>query len=152
MTQYAILFDTLDALFTQSRDGRPDVDGLAHLVGACPQRVAEALSHLERRGLVDAQRARLTLRGLAVAAALHAEREAGSVAEDASVAASVGSPDLPGAVREPRERYVPLAASGAIQRKRCPAAELGSDTGPGGRGTTGPDDRVVALRLAALAS
>ncbi len=60
----------------QQRDQRPDAGSIARDLGVRATRVAEAILHLERRGLVDAGRARLTMTGLAAAAALslHARR------------------------------------------------------------------------------
>ena len=58
----------LHALFLMSRDTRHiSAATLARAARVTPTRAAEALVALERAGLVDASRARLTLRGLAVA-------------------------------------------------------------------------------------
>jgi Mn-dependent DtxR family transcriptional regulator len=53
----------------QLRDRAPDAGSIAKALGARPTQVGEALLVLERRGLVDAARVRLTMVGLAVAAA-----------------------------------------------------------------------------------
>jgi hypothetical protein len=59
---------TLYVLFCLSRDNqRTDAGSLAAAVGATPTHAARALIALERAGLVDATRARLTMRGLATA-------------------------------------------------------------------------------------
>jgi len=65
----------LEALYRLSGEGDDagaplDASGLGRVLGVSPTRAAEALVRLEHLGLVDAARARLTLRGLAVAAAL----------------------------------------------------------------------------------
>lgn len=61
---------TLQAIFSLSRETLPvDATSLARVVGTSPMRVAEALVELERRGWVDASRARLTMLGLAKAVA-----------------------------------------------------------------------------------
>jgi hypothetical protein len=58
----------LRALFCLSRDTRPiSAVTIADASGITPTRAAEALVELERGGWVDASRARLTLRGLALA-------------------------------------------------------------------------------------
>lgn len=70
-----LVLSLLDLLL--SLGDRPATAGrLGARLGVSPLRVAEGLLHLERRGLVDAGRARLTLRGLAIAAALRASRDA----------------------------------------------------------------------------
>jgi hypothetical protein len=59
----------LVALFEMSRDTRRISAGtLGKAVGITPARAALALLTLERAGLVDAARARLTMRGLVAAA------------------------------------------------------------------------------------
>lgn len=61
----------LFALFCLSRDTRHiDASELARAAGISPTGAAEALVVLERAGLVDASRARLTMLGLARAAKL----------------------------------------------------------------------------------
>jgi DNA-binding transcriptional ArsR family regulator len=61
----------LFALFCLSRDTRHiDASELARAAGVSPTSAAEALVVLERAGLVDASRARLTMLGLARAAKL----------------------------------------------------------------------------------
>ena len=66
------LQSTLLALFEGTRRGRPEAGALARRLGSSPTCVARALVELEARGLADASRARLTMRGLAVASALQA--------------------------------------------------------------------------------
>src|SRR5262245_49997492 len=62
---------TLYALFCLSRDTRHiSATTLAAALGLTPTRTAAALVELERAGLVDATRARLTLLGLASAVRL----------------------------------------------------------------------------------
>ncbi len=56
---------------------------IATEVGLSPTAVGEILLHLERRGLVDAGRARLTMRGLAIAHALTEHARRGAVAHAA---------------------------------------------------------------------
>lgn len=71
-----VLLLTLDSLFTLSAQTvEPTPMRLAVEVGVREAVVIEALHHLESRGLVDAGRVRLTMRGLATAAALHASLE-----------------------------------------------------------------------------
>ena len=61
------------ALFCLSRDTRPiDAAALGRAAGVSVTQAAEALVALERAGLVDATRARLTMLGLARAARLSA--------------------------------------------------------------------------------
>lgn len=74
MTHEALVLGLLDLLLTLA--DRPATAGrLGTRLGVSPLRVAEGLIHLERRGLVDAGKARLTLHGLAIATALRAARE-----------------------------------------------------------------------------
>ena len=69
-----LLISTLNQLFTLSSAGRPPC-----LVQLCAQlqlpvsMVSEALDQLEARGLVDAERLRLTMRGLSIAVSLGAQ-------------------------------------------------------------------------------
>lgn len=73
MNDETLLFGTLRALFQLARTDLPaDAGTLAARLGVRPVRLAQALLHLERKGLVDAGRVRLTLHGLAVAASLDA--------------------------------------------------------------------------------
>lgn len=73
MTHEALVLGLLDLLLTLA--DRPATAGLLGArLGVSRLRVGEGLLHLERRGLVDAGRARLTLRGLAIASALRAAR------------------------------------------------------------------------------
>ncbi len=78
-TRDTLVLDVLDALYTRT-DAPSDASTLALHLGVTPTRVAEALLHLERRGMADASRARLTLRGLAAASALNAAARAQSAA------------------------------------------------------------------------
>jgi len=65
-----LLHHTLQAIFSLSRETLPiDATSIARVVGTSPVRVAEALVELEKRGWVDASRARLTMLGLAKAVA-----------------------------------------------------------------------------------
>lgn len=74
MNHEALVLGLLDLLLSLA--DRPATAGrLGMRLGVSPLRVAEGLLHLERRGLVDAGKARLTLRGLAIASALRAARE-----------------------------------------------------------------------------
>ncbi len=75
-----LLFAVLDVLYTLSpTQARLNAGTLARRLGVAPHEAACALVHLEQRGLADAGRARLTLRGLAVAAALAAQTAAQGV-------------------------------------------------------------------------
>jgi Mn-dependent DtxR family transcriptional regulator len=65
-----LVLGVLDALYLLA-DRHPDASSLALRLGATPSAVADALLHLEKRGLADAGSIRLTLRGLAAAAALN---------------------------------------------------------------------------------
>jgi len=59
---------TLYAVFALSRANLPvDAGSIGRAVGLCASQAAEALLELESRGLVDASRARLTMKGLVVA-------------------------------------------------------------------------------------
>jgi len=63
----------LHAMYTHARASRPPaLARLCTLLGASRIDVVRALASLDRQGLADARRARLTLHGLAVAAATHA--------------------------------------------------------------------------------
>ena len=60
--------ETLYAVFELSRANLPiDASSLGRAVGLSASQAAEALLELESRGLVDASRARLTMKGLVVA-------------------------------------------------------------------------------------
>lgn len=74
MTHEALVLGLLDVLLSLA-DRPATASRLGTRLGVSPLRVAEGLLHLERRGLVDAGKARLTLRGLAIATALRAARE-----------------------------------------------------------------------------
>jgi Mn-dependent DtxR family transcriptional regulator len=69
----AVLFAVYDLA---AADMPADAGRLAERVGLSKVAVADVLIHLERRGLVDAGKVRLTIRGLAIAHALteHARR------------------------------------------------------------------------------
>lgn len=68
-----IILGTLDSLYHLASLSLPtDAGGIARRIGRSPSEVADALVHLECRGLVDASRARLTMAGLAAAVALAA--------------------------------------------------------------------------------
>lgn len=72
----ALLFRVLGALYRLSpTQARIDASALARRLGTSPTEAALALVRLEQLGLADASRARLTLRGLVVAATDAAERE-----------------------------------------------------------------------------
>jgi hypothetical protein len=69
----------LHALFALSRDTlHISAASLADAVGTTPTRAAAALIALERAGLCDASRARLTMLGLATAAQMGSARGGGS--------------------------------------------------------------------------
>lgn len=66
-----LLFSTLFSLFDLAREDRPaHVGNVASRIGEPRAEVARALRHLERRGLCDASRCRLTMQGLLVASSL----------------------------------------------------------------------------------
>ncbi len=76
MTHETLILSTLDSLFVlHGMNAAVDASAIARRVGTSPTRVAEALLHLEGKGLVDATKARLTLAGLSAAAAFAAHRE-----------------------------------------------------------------------------
>lgn len=71
ITPRSILF----VLFDLARADRPaTVDRIAARLGTSPNQVRQRLDQLERLKLVDAQRVRLTLAGLAIATSLSANR------------------------------------------------------------------------------
>ena len=77
MNSQLTLASLLLALFDLVRLGLPvDADCVAGRLGIEPARVERALGELDRRGLVDAPRVRLTLSGLALASQLDMERSA----------------------------------------------------------------------------
>ncbi|MBO6939867.1 MAG: hypothetical protein JJ863_33150 [Deltaproteobacteria bacterium] len=78
-TRDTLVLDVLDVLYTQAHVAS-DATTLALHLGVTPTRVAEALLHLETRGMADASKARLTLQGLAAASALNAAQRAQSAA------------------------------------------------------------------------
>ena len=67
-----ILFTILDVLLDRA-ERRTDAGVLATRCGISRTQVAEALLHLDRKGLVEASRVKLTLQGLAAATALRAD-------------------------------------------------------------------------------
>jgi hypothetical protein len=82
----------LHALFCLSRDTRHiSAATLATAAGVTPTRAGEALLALERAGLVDASRARLTMRGLVAAARLGAAGGGGIVERRAQAQAPARS-------------------------------------------------------------
>lgn len=70
-----LVFSVLFSLFDLAREDRPaHVGNVASRIGEPRTDVARALRHLERRGLCDASRCRLTMQGLLVASSLrHAD-------------------------------------------------------------------------------
>ena len=66
------LFMVLDVLLDRA-ELRTDAGHLAKRCGVTRTQIAEALLHLDRKGLVDASRVKLTLSGLAAANALRAD-------------------------------------------------------------------------------
>lgn len=99
----------LHALFCMSRENLPiDATRLGRAVGQSPSATAAALLRLERAGLVDASRARLTMLGLARAVAIGSELGGSGV-------------DL-GAARVAEAPHEPLAAAaGASVAPPAPA-------------------------------
>ncbi|HEX2678740.1 MAG TPA: hypothetical protein VHM19_18935 [Polyangiales bacterium] len=96
----------LYALFCLSRDTRHiDAGELGRAVGVSTTEAARALIALERAGLVDASRARLTMPGLARAAALQAGGAGGR-----------GTPavDLRGAKPRKSAAQLPVAARSVV--------------------------------------
>jgi hypothetical protein len=101
----------LYALFALSRDTLPiDAARLGAAVGVGATRAAEALVHLERSGLVDASRARLTMLGLAKAMAAGADLGGRSI-------------DLEAAVKKAPPRPMPIAARDSVPPPEHPASE-----------------------------
>jgi DNA-binding transcriptional ArsR family regulator len=109
----------LYALYCFSRDTcRIDATELARAVGVTPTLAANALVTLERAGLVDATRARLTMLGLARAAALGASSSGGPAvdlahatprvraAETSTIAAQASAPAPDPAARQVRGEAV----------------------------------------------
>ena len=78
-TRDTLVLDVLDVLYTRAHVPS-DASSLALYLGVSPTRVAEALLHLEKRGMVDAIKVRLTLRGLTAAASLNAAQRSAIVA------------------------------------------------------------------------
>ena len=81
MNREQLILGTLLSLFDLANDlGHSEsvrMSRLAGRLGAAPEAVRAALLHLEDRQLVDADRVRLTLRGLAVATAFRAGQSTG---------------------------------------------------------------------------
>lgn len=90
MDHETLVFSLLDLLLSLG-DRSATAGRLGARLGVSPSRAAEGLLHLERRGLVDAGRARLTLHGLAIATALRASR----AAEQAPLRASYAAEQAP---------------------------------------------------------
>lgn len=104
----------LHALFSLSRDTRHiSAATLADAVGTTPTRAASALIALERAGLCDASRARLTMLGLATASRIRGQR-GGPVRRRKSRAVQVNQLVQPAPVQLPvrRDQPEPLAADG----------------------------------------
>ena len=75
---HQLILSIVDSLFVLQGSGvRPSPSSLARRLGTSSTEVGRALTHLHRKGIVDATTVRLTMRGLAVAAALRAARPAG---------------------------------------------------------------------------
>lgn len=76
MNREQLILGTLLSLFDLAHDlGHSQsvrVNRVAGRIGASPDAVRAALVHLEGKELVDAERVRLTLRGLAIATAFRA--------------------------------------------------------------------------------
>ena len=71
-----LLFNVLEMIYRLTpMQARIDASALARHLGTTPTEAARALVRLEQLGLADASRARLTLRGLAVAATSAGQRE-----------------------------------------------------------------------------
>jgi hypothetical protein len=95
----AISQSILRALFCLSRETRHiSATTLAAVAGVTPTRAAQALLALERAGLVDASRARLTMRGLVAAAQLGAAGGGGVIEQRARAQAASGGAAKPRAV------------------------------------------------------
>ncbi|MCA9537051.1 MAG: hypothetical protein KC593_25390 [Myxococcales bacterium] len=81
MNREQLILGTLLSLFDLANDlGHSEsvrLSRLAGRLGATPAAVGAALRHLEERQLVDADRVRLTLRGLAVATAFRSTQSHG---------------------------------------------------------------------------
>ena len=72
-TREYILFGLLDHLFVQA-ETPITLTGLARALDVSALQIDHGLAHLETKGLVDAERLRLTMSGLAAASALSAAR------------------------------------------------------------------------------
>jgi DNA-binding IclR family transcriptional regulator len=104
----------LQALFFLSRDTRHiSATTVATVAGLTPTRAGQALLALERAGLVDATRARLTMRGLVAAARLGAAGGGGIVERRARVQAQAGcvtaKKPVPWAAESERPEPLPAA-------------------------------------------
>ncbi len=81
MTHESLVLGTLDTLYLLHGENlRVDASAIARRIGARPTEVGQALLHLESRGLADATSARLTMAGLAAAAAFAAARATSTAA------------------------------------------------------------------------
>jgi len=101
----------LYALFALSRDTLPiDAARLGAAVGVGATRAAETLVSLERAGLVDASRARLTMLGLAKAVA------GGQSLGGRGI-------DLEAAVKKAPPKALPMAARDSVPPPDAPASE-----------------------------
>jgi len=112
----AIEHQILHALFCLSRDTLPiDAGALGRATGVSSLRAARVLVQLERAGLVDASRARLTMLGLARAV---------------SVDSGAGGkrPDLQAATRPPQPHSAPVPAAPADRERPQPTAPAGART------------------------
>jgi hypothetical protein len=104
----------LHALFALSRDTRHiSARTLADAAGVTPTRAAAALIALERAGLCDASRARLTMVGLATAARMGSVRSGGGGKRTRARTAE-REPAREQPVRAPAVEPEPLAAQPAL--------------------------------------
>jgi hypothetical protein len=102
----------LHALFCLSRDTRHiSATTLAAVAGITPTRAGQALLALERAGLVDASRARLTMRGLVAAARIGAVRGGGGIERRARIQPPAGAAAKPVPWAADRAQPQPYPAS-----------------------------------------
>jgi Mn-dependent DtxR family transcriptional regulator len=79
--QKAFALHVLQTMFEEAQASRPPGrTRLAALLGCPPSAIEAALQRLELQGLVDAERARLTFTGLAVAVASRSSRASRTLA------------------------------------------------------------------------
>jgi hypothetical protein len=105
----------LHALFCLSRDTRHiDATSLGQAIGCSATQAAQALVQLEKQGLVNATRARLTLPGLARAAQMQAKHGGGGGGHGLP---TIGLREIPRSVRR-----APLAAANETQHPQLTAA------------------------------